>query len=78
MPDAADAAGRTDLVRACEAGAGEFAGRRLQGHVQFVGRLLRLRAWMRLQGEIGIIAEIEGVVDLRLIRARLLEELGAP
>ncbi len=28
--------------------------------------------WMRLQGEIGIIAEIEGVVDLRLIRARLL------
>lgn len=28
--------------------------------------------WMRLHGEMGIIAEIEGVVDLRLIRARLL------
>lgn len=28
--------------------------------------------WMRIQGEIGIIAEIEGSVDLRLIRARLL------
>ncbi|WKV98439.1 hypothetical protein PYV50_09545 [Pseudomonas sp. H22_DOA] len=28
--------------------------------------------WMRLQGEMGIIAEIEGSVDLRLIRARLL------
>lgn len=28
--------------------------------------------WMRLQGEVGIIAEIEGSVDLRLIRARLL------
>ena len=28
--------------------------------------------WMRLHGETGIIAEIEGVVDLRLIRARLL------
>lgn len=28
--------------------------------------------WMRLHGEAGIIAEIEGSVDLRLIRARLL------
>lgn len=28
--------------------------------------------WMRLHGEVGIIAEIEGSVDLRLIRARLL------
>ncbi len=28
--------------------------------------------WMRLHGEVGIIAEIEGAVDLRLIRARLL------
>ncbi|WP_430421379.1 hypothetical protein [Methylibium petroleiphilum] len=28
--------------------------------------------WMRLRGEVGIIAEIEGSVDLRLIRARLL------
>lgn len=28
--------------------------------------------WMRIQGEIGIIAEIEGSVDLQLIRARLL------
>lgn len=28
--------------------------------------------WMRLHGEVGLIAEIEGSVDLRLIRARVL------
>lgn len=28
--------------------------------------------WMRLHGEVGLIAEIEGCVDLRLIRARVL------
>jgi hypothetical protein len=28
--------------------------------------------WMRLHGELGLIAEIEGYVDLRLIRARVL------
>ncbi len=31
--------------------------------------------WLRVEGEIGIIAEIEGYVDLRLIRARLLIRL---
>lgn len=36
------------------------------------GMLARYPYWMRLHGEVGIIAEIEGCVDLRLIRARVL------